>query len=149
MSDRKPLVPDQVCLVVKDRDRTIEFLSRVFGWGPFDCADTDLEGFVHRGETRSAKVKYAMGQLGVLRIEILEVVEGETCQSEFLREHGIGVQHLGVHVADLDAALEDLDKHGIKPIVRHSVLGLDYAHVAAEELGSLTIELHQPLSGGE
>jgi len=49
----------QVCIVVKDIDRAIEYYTSTFGMGPFRTSDVDMEGGLLRGKPISTKIKVA------------------------------------------------------------------------------------------
>lgn len=50
---------------------------------------------------RPAKMKVYYGAMAGLAMEIIEVQEGNTPHSDWIREHGEGIQHLGVYVPDV------------------------------------------------
>jgi len=106
-------------IVVKDLDKAIEYYSSVFGLGPFSTDVYELKGFLYRGKPADARVKAAIAYSGRIFIELVQVLEGETAHTEFLREHGEGLQHIAFPVRDLDAALAELAKEGIKPIMHY------------------------------
>ena len=53
---------------------------------------------------RSAELKVYYGAMAGLALEIIEVVKGNTPHSDWIKEHGEGIQHVGVYVPDLLAA---------------------------------------------
>lgn len=61
---------------------------------------------------RPAKLKVYYGAMAGLAIEIIEVVEGVTCHSEWLRQHGDGIQHIGVWVPDVRKATAEAVANG-------------------------------------
>ena len=63
---------------------------------------------------RPAKLKVYYGAFAGIAIEIIEPFEGETPHATFLREHGEGIQHLGVWVPDVKKATEDLLSKGAR-----------------------------------
>lgn len=114
-----------VGIVVKDVDKAAEYYSSVFGLGLFrtDVYEMDeTTGFTYRGQPARARVKAAFSQRGPIAIELVEVLEGETPHTEFLRQKGEGVQHIAFTVEDLDETLAELAKEGIEPILRYGLL---------------------------
>lgn len=77
-----------VGIVVRNMDEAIEYYSSVFGIGPFNTEVYDLNEFIHQGRPVNAKVKAAIANAGPVFIELIEVLEGETPHSKFLREKG-------------------------------------------------------------
>jgi 4-hydroxyphenylpyruvate dioxygenase-like putative hemolysin len=107
-----------VGIVVRDMDKAMEYYSSVLGLGPFTTEVYDLKSFVYRGRTASARVKAAIAYSGPVFIELVQVLEGETVHTEFLREKGEGLQHVAFLVRNVDEKLKELAKSGIQPAMR-------------------------------
>jgi methylmalonyl-CoA/ethylmalonyl-CoA epimerase len=105
-------------IVVRDIDKAIEYYTSVFGLGPFTTEVYDLKSFIYRGKTASARVKAAIAYSGPVFIELVQVLEGETVHTEFLREKGEGLQHMAFLVRNLDETLKELAKSGIAPVMQ-------------------------------
>ena len=104
-------------IVVRDVEKAMEYYGSVFGLGPFTTEVYDLKSFVFRGKTAGAKVKAAIAYSGPVFIELVQVLEGETVHTEFLRERGEGLQHVAFLVRNLDEKLKELAKSGIEPVM--------------------------------
>jgi 4-hydroxyphenylpyruvate dioxygenase-like putative hemolysin len=63
-------------------------------------------------------VKAAIAYSGSVFIELVQVLEGETVHTEFLREKGEGMQHVAFLVRNLDETLGELAKRGIEPAMQ-------------------------------
>ena len=107
-----------VGIVVRDMDKAMEYYGSVFGLGPFTTEVYDLKSFAYRGKTASARVKAAIAYSGPIFIELVQVLEGETVHTEFLREKGEGLQHVAFLVRNLDEKLKELAKSGVEPVMR-------------------------------
>lgn len=110
-----------VGIAVEDIDRAVEYYTSVFGLGPFHTEVYDLSQFVHKGPPIRAKVKAAIAYSGPVFVELVQVLEGETVHSEFLKHHGEGLQHLAFSVDDIEAAVDELGRKGIEPLMRYSL----------------------------
>jgi methylmalonyl-CoA/ethylmalonyl-CoA epimerase len=132
---------EQVGIVVKDVDATTEFFSSVFGWGPWGVVELDMKGCLYRGESCDARLKIAFAQSGSIEIELIQVLEGETIHTEFLRERGEGLHHLRFKVDDLDARLADLAKEGIDVVFRKNLNGVEFAYLNTDRFGGIMLEL--------
>ena len=107
-----------VGIVVRNLDKAMEYYGSVFGLGPFTTEVYDLKSFVYRGKTTRARVKAAIAYSGPIFIELVQVLEGETVHTEFLREKGEGLQHVAFLVRNLDEKLKELAKSGVEPVMR-------------------------------
>ena len=134
---------EQIGIVVEDMDKAIEYYSSVFGWGPFEVRDFGSMPYTYRGQVSNAHLKLAFAKSGPLEIELIQVLEGETPHTEFLKRRGEGIQHLRFHVDDLDGMLADLAKDGIRPVWGHKVpqLGISFAYLDSDQIGGVMFEL--------
>jgi len=107
-----------VGIVVRDIDKAMEYYTSVFGLGPFTTEVYDLRSFVYRGKIASARVQAAIAYSGSVFIELVQVLEGETVHTEFLREKGEGLQHVAFLVRNLDDKLKELARSGVEPAMR-------------------------------
>ena len=107
-----------VGIVVGDLDKAMQYYSSVFGLGPFKTQTYELNQFIFRGKTANARVRAAIADSGSVFIELVQVLEGETVHTEFLREKGEGIQHVAFLVRDLDGILRELATSGVEPIMR-------------------------------
>ncbi len=134
---------EQVGMVVKDMDKAIEYYRSVFGWGPFNVSEFELKGCSYRGKPSDCKLKIALTQSGPIEIELIQVLEGETPHTEFLREKGEGLHHLRFSVDDLDGVLAEWANEGIEPVWYHSMpeIGISWAYLNTDKVGGVMVEL--------
>ena len=105
----------QVAIIVKDLDQTIENYWKYFGIGPwhiYTYGKPLVKHMTYRGEPNEYKMRVGLSWLGPLRIELIEMVEGETVYEEFVKEHGYGVHHFGVLVEDMATAIAQAEAAG-------------------------------------
>jgi len=134
---------EQVGIVVRDLDKAIEFYGATFGWGPFEVTEVSLEGCNYRGKPTDCRMKMAMAQSSPIEIELIQVLEGETAHTEFLREKGEGIQHLRFSVDDLDGIIATYAEQGIEPVWGHSMpeIGVSWAYFDTDKVGGVMAEL--------
>jgi 4-hydroxyphenylpyruvate dioxygenase-like putative hemolysin len=134
---------DQLGIVVRDIDKAVEYYEATFGWGPFSISEVSLEGCHYRGKPTDVRLKMAMAQSGPIEIELIQVLEGESIHSEFLREKGEGLQHVRFTVDKLDDILAEWAKAGIEPVWQHSFpeIGISWAYVNTDAIGGVMAEL--------
>jgi hypothetical protein len=95
----------QVGLIVEDLDKAVASYWRLLGIGPwhiYTYGKPLVKRMTYRGEPCEYKMRVALANIGPLRIELIEMLEGHTIYAEFVEEHGYGVHHFGVLVADME-----------------------------------------------
>ena len=79
-----------ICVVVKDLDKTTEFLSSLFGLGPWHTQEVSEKGEdLLVGEPYKVKVTWT--ELGPTLLELIQPIEGKSVWSEFIETKGEGV----------------------------------------------------------
>ena len=138
----------QVALIVEDLDKAVENYCRLFGIGPwhfYTYGKPLVKEMSYRGAPAEYSMRLALSYLGPLRIELIELGEGETVYADHVREHGYGVHHLGVLVEDMEAALAEAQAAGLEMIQDGSGFGLDggghYAYLNTEASIGVALEL--------
>ena len=138
----------QVGLIVEDLDWAIEHYWRVFGIGPwhiYTYGKPLVKRMTYRGRPADYRMRVALSWLGPLRLELIEMLEGDTIYAEFVAEHGYGVHHLGVLVDDMEAALAKAETAGLTMTMDGAGFGLDgdghYAYLDTEDRLGTTFEL--------
>jgi catechol 2,3-dioxygenase-like lactoylglutathione lyase family enzyme len=138
----------QVAFVVRDLDRTVEAYWKVFGIGPwqfYTYGPPMLQHMTYHGQPVEYRMRLALSYFGPTRIELIELGEGPTVYADFVAQHGYGIQHLGVLVDDMPAAMARAEAAGIRTLMDGAGFGMDgdghYAYLDTEELFGTTIEL--------
>jgi methylmalonyl-CoA/ethylmalonyl-CoA epimerase len=142
-----------VGIVVEDAEKAAAFWERVFGIGPFSIGIYELNEstkFRFNGEPAEARMKAAIAYSGKVFVELVEVMEGESPHTEFMRAHGEGLQHVAFAVRDIKKVVADLAPEGLKPILDYEfeteqngqrVLVQEVYLNSAEFIGGSTIQL--------
>jgi catechol 2,3-dioxygenase-like lactoylglutathione lyase family enzyme len=140
----------QIAFVVRDLDRTVEDYWKVFGIGPwhfYTYAPPLLERMTYHGAAATYRMRLALSYFGPMRIELIELGEGPTVYADFVARHGYGIQHLGLLVDDMDAAIAQAEAAGIAMIMDGGGFGVDgdgrYAYLDTEDRFGTTLELIQ------
>jgi hypothetical protein len=140
----------QVALVVENLERTVEAYWHRLGIGPWHFY-TYQKPLVSRMTRHGAPAEYSMrvalANLGSTRIELIEQKAGDTVYAEFIHAHGYGVQHLGLVVDDIEAAIREAAAVGYRVTMSGAGFGLDgdgaYAYLDTEDELGTTFELVQ------
>jgi 4-hydroxyphenylpyruvate dioxygenase-like putative hemolysin len=135
---------EQIGIVVRDADLAAEFFTSTFGWGPFKISEVEMKGFTYDGRTGDCRLKMAFARSGNVEIELIEVLEGETPHSDFLRRHGEGMQHLRFRVDDCDAMTAALAREGVDPLFHQRFPGIAaFAYMKTDKTSGLMVELFE------
>jgi len=106
---------NQVALVVKDVQATVENYWNILGIGPWEIYSWEAPLVYDRkyhGKPAWAKEKIALAQVGAVQLELVQPVDGDSIYQDFLTEHGEGLHHLQFLVDDVDETAEILAKEG-------------------------------------
>lgn len=135
---------EQIGIVVRNIDQAVEFFTSMFGWSPFQIRESEMKGFTYDGRPGDCRLKMAFARSGDIEIELIEVLEGETPHSDFLRRHGEGMQHLRFRVDDFDGTLAALAKEGVEPLWSQRFPGIAaFAYMKTERTSGLMVELFE------
>ncbi len=137
-------------IIVPDLDAAMKAYWERFGIGPwhvYTYGKPLVKQMTYRGRPSEYKMRIALSWIGPLRIELIEMLEGDTVYAEFVQEHGYGVHHFGVLVEDMEEALVWAEEAGLAMTQDGAGFGLDgdghYAYLDTEEEIGVTIELIQ------
>jgi len=143
---RLPVI-SQLGFVVRDTDETARYYEQVFGLGPWSIMDGETTDCTNRGEPVTIRGKIGMAQVGAVQFELIQIMEGESIHSEFLRERGEGLHHIGFYVRDLDARLEACKDAGIeilqKGTIKQGPITINYAYLDTVSIGGVVFEYIQ------
>jgi catechol 2,3-dioxygenase-like lactoylglutathione lyase family enzyme len=138
----------QVALVVEDLDKTVENYWKLYGIGPwyfYTYGKPLVKQMSYHGEASEYKMRIALSYLGPLRIELIELGEGDTVYADYVREHGYGVHHFGILVSDMEAALAEASAAGVSMLQDGAGFGRDgdghYAYLDTEDELGIMLEL--------
>ncbi|MCD4672256.1 MAG: VOC family protein, partial [Anaerolineaceae bacterium] len=90
-------------------------------------------------------MRIALSYFGPMRVELIEVGEGDTVYADFIAEHGYGSHHFGLLVDDMQEAIKQVEDAGFMVIMDGAGFGPDgdghYAYLDTEEKLGVTLEL--------
>ena len=138
----------QVAIIVPDLEAAVEQYWTLFGigdWHFYTYGKPLVKRMSYQGQPNDYKMRVALSYLGPMRIELIEMVEGDTVYADFVAEHGYGVHHFGVLVEDMEAAIAEAEAAGLTMTQDGAGFGLDgdghYAYLDTEDKIGVTIEL--------
>jgi len=136
----------QIGIVVNNIDKTIDFYTRMFGFGPYEIKYVDYSAATYYGKTAGYRGKRAFFRLGPgIEIELIELIDGKTIHEDFLKKHGEGLNHIGFKVDDLKTARDAAEKAGFQ--ITQGFMrpdGSGFAYIDTEKTGGVIFELIEP-----
>ena len=139
----------QVSSVVKDLEAAMANYWHTAGIGPWNVYTNSappLRCFYH-GRPANYKVRVAIARSDQVHMELIEYLEGDSIHRDFLNSGRIGVEHVGIFVANLDQALKPYQDMGIAILQQGEGLGLSgdgcYAYLDTEPMLGTILELIQ------
>jgi len=113
----------QLCVVVKDIDRSMEKYWNTLGIGPWDVytfSQETVRDFTLHGQplTQPFKFMLALATFGQIQFELIQPVEGPSLYESFLKEKGEGIHHIKEKVNDdeIEETVEKFKQKGIEVI---------------------------------
>jgi len=93
-------------------------------------------------------MKLAFTKSGLVMLEIIQPLEGESVYKEFLREKGEGIHHIATYeVEDMKKALTSLEKQGIRILQRGRWRDASFTYLDTEKLLGIIVELVKRTGG--
>ena len=134
---------DQVCIVVKDIEKSISQLSSLFNIGPWRRMVMDAPDSILHGKQTPLKAQLAFANIGPVELELIEPGEGESNYTDFLNAKGEGVHHLRVIVSDMENDMAKFKENGIEPLQHGENPNVKFAYMDTEGVAGVIIELVQ------
>lgn len=113
---------DHIGVIVGDVDKAVRHYQSL-GIGPFETVSLSVNIIERsiRGKPiplDSMTVKEYVGQMGSIKLQLIQPVKGDYYWKEFLETRGEGVQHLGFFVDDIDKETAEMEKKGFEVMYR-------------------------------
>ena len=127
---------DHVGVAVSDLEAAISLYEETFG----------ME-LVHREVVEEQGVEAVLLDVGDSHVELLRPTGAETPVGKFMSARGEGLHHVAYRVADIDAALEQLQERGIRLIDKTARTGIRSSRVAflhPRATGGVLTEIVEP-----
>ena len=134
---------DQVGVVVKDLDAAMKYYTSFFGMGPFRVIESAFTDMTLYGKPADFKIRMAFAEMGVVSLELIQVVKGPTIYEDFLASRGEGLHHLGCYIDNMDDALQKCRQAGINILQSGSAGKVKFAYLDTENIGGVILELIQ------
>lgn len=130
----------QIGIVARDIDRAINNYSNIFGIGFPKVFIPEYFNMTYRNKPSQFKIKVALGMMGNLQVELIQVLEGNTIYGEFLEKKGEGLHHLGLDVKNMDERIRALEGLGAGVLMSGERVGVRFAYMDTEKIFSVIFE---------
>lgn len=118
----------QIGFVVNDLEESLrEWSARTDGgiWVVYAYSHETIPLLEYEGRPAQMSYQLAMSQSLIPQIELIQPVQGPSVYDPWVSIHGPGVHHLGYRVANLDEAIERMERHGYRPVQKGAKYGAD------------------------
>jgi len=140
--------PNHMAIIVRDIDKAINYYQSL-GMGPFVTPPpVNIKKRTDHGKAAvsgGSKIKEAIGDMGTVRVQLIQPVEGKSIYQEFLDSKGEGVHHYAFIVDDIEKVEAEFVSKGVE--ILSSVRlegGGGHIIVNTAVIGGILIELMQP-----
>lgn len=138
----------QICIIVPDVEKVARVFCDTFGVGPwqfYTYGKPLVKRMTRNGKPTEYKMRIALANIGPLRIELIEPIEGDTVYKEFVEQHGYGMHHLGILTDNMQESLKKAKEAGLSMTMDGAGFGPDndghYAYLDTEKMVYTTFEL--------
>jgi methylmalonyl-CoA/ethylmalonyl-CoA epimerase len=138
----------QVAIIVEDLEKAVENYNKLLGigdWHFYTYGKPLVKRMTYQGQPSDYKMRVALSYLGPMRIELIEMAEGDTVYADFVEKHGYGVHHFGVLVENMEEAVAKAEAAGLRMTMDGAGFGREgdghYAYLDTEDKLGFTIEL--------
>ena len=138
----------QIAFIVENLERSVEKYWKVFGIGPwhfYTYGKPLVKRMSYHGRPADYRMWIALSHIGDLRIELIEMAEGDTIYRDHVKKHGFGFHHFGVLVDHMGEAVGEAESAGYRMIQDGSGFGGNgdghFAYLDTEGDIGVTLEL--------
>jgi Glyoxalase/Bleomycin resistance protein/Dioxygenase superfamily len=132
----------QVSVVVPDLEAAMKTYVDEYGIGPWDVYEFNpgnVQGMHERGEPVERTWRLALAQVGEMQWELVQPLDDDSVYARFLADHGAGVHHVGVAVADYQGTIDELGARGHEVLLGGTYNGVTFAYLSTDrDLGVVT-----------
>jgi hypothetical protein len=110
--------------IFSDLNGALDHWVGKLGVGPFYRFTVEFDRYVHKGVSSNPVLDVAIGNSGDLQIELIaQLNDAPSAYTEFLRDHGPGMQHVSVGSDSFDAAIARYAELGLSVVTEVSIRG--------------------------
>lgn len=137
----------QLAFVVADLEEALAQYVQVFGiepWTVYEAEPADFSESTYHGDPAEFGMRYAVGRVGDLMLELIEPTAGPSIYHDHLEERGEGIHHVAYFSwseAETRDAVDRLETAGFDVMQHGTVWGTEFWYFDARaELNGLVFE---------
>ncbi len=138
-------------IVVDDIEKTVKNYALKYGIGPwsvYDCGPENIKDMAVRGKNVSSRFRIADCRLGDTGLELIQPLDDKNIYSEFLKEKGQNLHHIGYEVQDYDNTVAFFKERGFKEYQRGDFYSKNrYIYFDSEQQLKHIIDFADPQQG--
>lgn len=140
--------PVQIAWVTTDLGATEKALTHLLDakkWVRMPAVHFAPDTCTYRGRPADFRADISLSYAGEMQLELIAPVAGDSIYTEFLRDSGPGLHHIGIEVDDADGFAKELEAaaEAGAPVVQQGVMpgGMEFAYVSAPTAGVPYLEI--------
>jgi hypothetical protein len=137
---------DQIGIIVPRLEYGMNTYADLLG-AAFSVFEVDESTSRFSGSSPAFRTRFAVAQIGLVSIELIEPVAGTTIHSEYLKTSGPGIHHVGFYVRSLARSIDQFLKKDYTLSMEGEIEGLGkFAYFHAPDLHCTVEALQLSLS---
>jgi len=134
-------------MVVKDLEKTTQFLSSLWGLGPWHIVEQTLDkDWLETIAGEPCKIKVAFTKLEPIILELIQPVEGRSFWSQSIEAKGEGINHIAFSVSNWQEMASNLQKKGGQMVAGGMQDGMHWGYFKTKP-GGIVFELEEKIGG--
>jgi Glyoxalase/Bleomycin resistance protein/Dioxygenase superfamily len=142
----------QVCVVVRDLDEAMRVYWDGYGIGPWEVYEFNpqtVQNMTRDEQPSEHAMRLAVTMVGNLQWELIEPLDDNSIYADFLRDHGPGLQHVAMGVADYSQTIDLMHAKGHGVIQGGHYNGVSYAYLSTDRDLGFVSEIYDSIPQGQ
>jgi len=135
-------------IVVRDLDASMKKYREIMGmeeWQILDSQEAGVTDTTYHGKPVKHSFRVGIANMGPVRLELIQPVEGDNICRDFLEEQGQGLHHVGhIWVKDMDEAIKEFEEQGFCCLQTGRLPAGRWAYIDMTEKLGFVAECAQP-----
>lgn len=121
----------QIGLVAEDVDEAMRKYINVMGvtpWSVLDLGPSEFSNLQYQGKPTNVSERVGYHTIGNVQFQIVQPLSGANFYSDFMAEHGEGIDHLQFTVDDLEATIKQMNALGFETLMSGGFMDGGFAY---------------------